>query len=124
MQFLDTLTIRNILAKDFTFLQEMKSLQYLNIANAVDIRSISDIGNHNSLKFLILEDTLLVSLDGIENLIWLEDLRLFNVPTISDFSQLDDHNALPRLKAFWISENMIQHLNTLTRDDITVSIIP
>jgi serine/threonine protein kinase len=105
---------------DMTSLQDMASLRMLHIG-FVPVRSLTELGNLAQVNELIIHDTLMEKLDGIENFTSLTTVNLASCDTVRDFSAL---NKLPGLRNVFINPGMEDDFNaTVTREDIDVTVI-
>jgi serine/threonine protein kinase len=105
---------------DLSSLQDMDSLRVLHIG-FVPVRSLTELGNLDQVNELIIHDTLMENLDGIESFASLTMVNLASCDTVRDFSAL---NKLPGLRNVFINPGMEDDFNaTVTRKDMDVTII-
>ena len=102
---------------EFSYFQEMKSLQFLVIGDN-PLKNIAELGDISHIEALNLHMTDIENLAGIEIMVNLRELWLRET-AVCDFSPLD---GLPKLSVIDISPDMAIYLDTLSREDIEIII--
>jgi hypothetical protein len=113
--------LSNTLVRDYSPLERIASLNHLTVMFSSAVRRIPDLGSFPNIQYLNLHATLLDDLDSAGQMPWLEELIISNT-NVSDYSLLNDRELFPRLRSLWISEDMMQYIDTLTRDEINITI--
>ena len=76
----DTLTLENIRGIDSLQGLKMNSLRSLNIFGGASINNIGDLKYNNNLERLVIKDSKITSVEGLENLKKLRFVELHNLP--------------------------------------------
>ena len=120
LPLLSRVDIGDTFVTDYSIFARIGSLRQLCIHNA-EIARVSDLGDLPGLETLELPGGTLDSLDGIERMPWLQQLNIAHT-SVTDFSLLNDRNALPRFRQLAVGAGMERYLNTLDRDDVEITV--
>jgi len=100
----------NLIAQNTTFLQNLKSLEYLSL-NLNQIKDISFLQDLTSLQYLDLSENLIQDISPLENLVNLVNLYLW----ANDIQDISPLKTLKRLERLDLSSNKIQDITVLKK---------